>query len=485
MFPWPRTLFLALTILSAAPSFADDKPFDPKPWLDDLAQMRTAMATKYANLEWAVFDRGADLDDYFDRAAKRIAKAQDAGSAKAAFDGLIRRLGDGHVVIDWPAPPSGAQASGAHDVCAETGFNSGKAAAPLAALAPGYMPLKTAQSDTFPAGTITVGRRRVGVLKIALFSSDAFPALCREALAALSVAPDAPCADACSGKISRWADARMTQDFIAQIEALKRARIDALVVDIAGNGGGSEWAEAAARMLSAKRLVSERMGFVRGPQWAKEFGDAETALRDAAKAAAPGDREFLLTLADAAKAKRAAAEVPCDSAPLWKGQHPSCAWLGEGFYASGPIASADPETLRGKPWAATLFTPMEYPYREGVWRGPLIVLVDGESWSASEEFAALLQDNRAAFVMGEPTGGAGCGHTDGSQPTVLTNSGGRLELPDCARLRRDGSNEVRGVIPDLTLGWGHHDGPRLRAAAFLKVLPQAVLRSEMTSRHKS
>jgi hypothetical protein len=480
-----RRIFLAIAILSATPSFADDNPFDPKPWLGDLAQMHAAMGTNYANLEWAVFDRGADLDDYFDRAAKRISKAQDAGSAKAAFDGLIRRLGDGHVAIDWPAPPSGPQASGTHDVCAETGFNSAKAAAPLAALAPGYAPLKTAQSDMFPAGTITVGRQRVGVLKIALFSSEAFPALCRKALTALSLAPDAPCTDACSDKVSRWTDARMTQDFIAQIEALKRARIDALVVDVAGNGGGSEWAEAAARMLSAKRLVSERMAFVRGPQWAKEFGDAETALRDAAKTATPEDREFLLTLADAAKTKRAAAGAPCDSAPLWKGRHPSCAWLGDGFYASGLIAAADPRTLRGKSWAATVFTPMEYPYREGVWRGPLIVLVDGESWSASEEFAALLQDNRAAFVMGEPTGGAGCGHTDGSQPTVLTNSGGRLELPDCARLRRDGSNEVRGVIPGLILGWGHHDGPRQRAAAFLKALPKAVLRAEMTGRHKS
>ena len=135
--------------------------------------------------------------------------------------------------------------------------------------------------------------------------------------------------------------------------------------------------------------------------------------------------------------------------------------------------------------APSLAADKPFPYREGVWRGPLILLVDGESWSASEEFGALLQDNRAAFVMGEPTGGAGCGHTDGSQPAVLSNSGGRLELPDCARLRRDGSNQVRGVISDLTLGWGHHDGPRLRAAAFLKALPKVISRPEMTSRHKS
>ena len=117
---------------------------------------------------------------------------------------------------------------------------------------------------------------------------------------------------------------------------------------------------------------------------------------------------------------------------------------------------------------------MEHPYREGVWRGPLLVLVDGETWSAAEEFAAVLQDNHAATIIGEPTGGAGCGHTDGSEPATLSNSGAKLSLPDCARLRADGSNEVRGILPDVALPWGRHDGPRLRAAELLKALPVVV-----------
>lgn len=484
-----RLIPLALVVLAtmAAPSLAASVTFDQKPWLDDLAQMRSAMATKYANLEWAVFDRGADLDDYFERARTRISKAQDAGSAKAAFDGLIRRLGDGHVQIDWPAPkaPSGdRQPATPRDVCADAGFDGAKAAAPVAALAPGYVALRTPQADVFPAGTIMAGKHRVGVLKIGLFSSEAFPSLCHDALQALAVAPDAPCGDDCADRIARWADARMTEDFMAQIEALKRTGIDALVVDIAGNGGGSEWAEAAARILTSRRLVSEHVNFVRGTQWAKEFGDAGKGLRDAAAKSAPDDRAFLAKLADEADAKQKQADTPCDSAPLLRREHPSCAWLGEGFYASGMIASADPVALRGKSWAPTVFTPMEYPYREGVWHGPLIVLIDGEAWSASEEFAAVLQDNHAAFLVGEPTGGAGCGHTEGSEPVVLTNSGGHLSLPDCARVRADGTNEVRGVIPDLLLRWGHHDGPKLRAMAFSKALPLAIARAQVTARHK-
>jgi hypothetical protein len=244
-------LLCAAFVAIAMPSAAGGKPFDPKPWLDDLAQMRAAIAANYANLEWAVFDRGADLDDYFDRARKRIEKAQDDGSARAAFDGLIRRLGDGHVEIEWPNLPSPPRAGAASDICADAGFDSVKSALPLAAQAQGYAPLS---AGTFPAGVIATGGHRVGILKIGIFSPQGTPSLCRDAMAALAIAPGAPCADDCMDRIGKWADARMTQDFIAQIEALQRAGIDTLLIDVTGNGGGSEWAEAAARMVTGVRL---------------------------------------------------------------------------------------------------------------------------------------------------------------------------------------------------------------------------------------
>ena len=435
--------------------------------------MKAALATRYANLEWAVFDREANLDDYFGLAARRIASARDEGAAKAAFDGLIRRLGDGHVEIDWPSV-SASQDSKTHDTCAEAGYDARKSGSPLAALAKGYAPLTTLSPPVFPAGIISIDHRKLGVLRIGMFGPQGTPHLCTDALAALSIAPDAPCDDACSDRIDNWAHARMTRAFIEEVKALKAAKIDALLVDVTGNGGGSEWAEAAARMLTGVKLKSERMDFVRGSQWTKEFADAEAKLRTWAKTASAKDRALLLRLAAAAEAKHRVAATACDSAAIWRRQQPTCSWLGEGFFASGMLASGDPAELAGKPWAATVFTPMEYPYADGVWRGPLVVLVDGETWSAAEEFAAVLQDNHAAVIMGAPTGGAGCGHTDGSQPVVLVNSAGKLQLPDCARIRADGTNEVRGVRPDVLIGWRRFDGPHLRASETLAALPQAI-----------
>jgi hypothetical protein len=308
-------------------------------------------------------------------------------------------------------------------------------------------------------------------VKISSFDPSATPALCREALAALSIPADKPCDDDCAGRIDAWAQARMNQEFIDQIDALKTAKIDVLLVDIAGNGGGTEWAAAAARMLTPIRLKSGGYRFMRGPHWVKKLGDLEVNLRKASALASPDDRALLLTFAGRAARSKLDAATPCDSAPFWKGQRPACSFLGE-----GPVflQSADPAALRGKPWASLVFAPMEYQYSEGIWRGPLIVLVDAGTASASEGFAAELQDNHAALIMGEHTYGAGCGYTDGGTPTKLKNTGAVLQVPDCVGLRADGSNTIRGVIPDVLVGFHRMDGPRLKATAFFAKLPEAL-----------
>jgi hypothetical protein len=468
-----RVLLLALAFLFAgAASASAQSAYDPKPWLDDLAQMRVAFSTGYANFEWAVFDHEVDLAALFADTQKRIQFANSDADARAALDRLIRRLGDGHTELHWPAHSVATGADTPPLPCAD--FDAVRAARPLAAYAKGYVAIETPQSDAFPIGIMTSGKHRVGVIKIKLFHPSFRPAYCSAALAALSIPADKPCDDACSDKIDDWTQARMNEDFVAQIKALERAKIDTLLVDVADNGGGSEWADAAARMLTTIRLVSPRYGFVRGPHWVKKLGDLEDNLRKAADKASPQDRKMLLAYADEAAAKKAVAATPCDSAPLWEKKLPACSWLGEGYFETGFLASADPETLRGKAWASFVFIPMEYQYTEGLWRGPVIVLVDDGSASSSERFASELQMNHAALIMGEPTAGAVGGHTDGGTSTTLTHSGAVLVLPDASDLPANGRYARGGVVPDLLVGFHKGDGPHLRADAFLAKLPEAL-----------
>jgi hypothetical protein len=458
------------------PAPATEAAFDPKPWLDDLDQVHDSLATKYANLEWAVFEREASFPRLFAETRSRIEHATDADEAKAAFDRFARKLGDEHVGFTWPHPEGAAYSP--PDRCKALGYDARSRAEPLATKIAGYKALPTRQSEEFPAGLIG---HHIGVLQIGVFMPQGFPALCEAALRALALPVEKPCDDACNDRVDAWVADRQTGDLMEQIRALEKAGATALLVDIAGNGGGTEWAEAVVRMVTPVRLKSEELDFMRSEHWAKHFAEDATSLRVFAKGATGADRALLLSLAQEAEAKHAEALKPCDAAPLWNGEHPACRWLGKGFYGSGLLASADPAALRGRPWAKDVFSPMQYPYEEGVWRGPLLVLVDHNVGSAAAEFAAVLQDNRAAIVIGEPTGG-GCGHTDGGTPTVLANSKAKFNVPDCARLRADGTNEVMGVRPDIPISFGILDGPHRRAAQVFARLPEAVRRAASLSR---
>ena len=52
----------------------------------------------------------------------------------------------------------------------------------------------------------------------------------------------------------------------------------------------------------------------------------------------------------------------------------------------------------------------------------------------------------------------------GHKPPVdkLKNSGATVKMPDCARFRADGSNEVAGVTPDVLVPWADRDTPYQR-----------------------
>jgi hypothetical protein len=414
---------VAIALIGATASF------ETAPWLEDLDQTRDAFTNGYANFDWAVFQRQADLSKLFDETRERIAVARGEGEARAAFDRLTRQLGDGHVEFKWPSVSNLGRKPPAVSTCADLGYDARQMGRPLASHMQGYAAV--AGASEFPAGLVTIGQHKIGVVKIGLFSPHISPSLCEGALVALNMAPTEPCDDACSDRVETWASAQMTKDFETTLTALKSSGATTLLVDVTKNGGGSEWAEAAARMVTGVKITSEHLGFVRGAHWVKKWNGLAEDLRKAAAAAPAADRAKLVAFAQEAEAKARTAATSCSSEPFWKGERPVCAWLGEGAYATGLVGAAGADEIKRKPWGRLIFSPAQFPYKDGVWRGPLVVVVDGETWSAAEEFAAVLQDNHAAVIVGAPTGGAGCGHTDGGTPTTCTQP----RRPRTSRLR--------------------------------------------------
>ena len=472
-------VFSCLVLLLAAGAAP---AWDPAPWLADLARVRAAIDSDYPNRDWLVGEREVSLDRWFDRATAAIRSGRSDAEARRALDNLVERFNDGHVVLHWPAaagdPPADPAPVGAGPTvasfCGARGYDAGQVTAGTAAALPGYRAIDG--GGPFAAGLVPLGAKTIGVVRIGVFSPQGMPALCAQAVARARIAFDKPCDTACEDGLDTAAHALLTQGLMTAVTRLRAAGADVLLVDVTRNGGGTEWAEAASRIVSPVALRSAPVAVLRGDIWVRRWRDLAARLRQEAPRAAANDRAILLDFAARADSI-ASGLAPCAG--------PSCSRLAPAGFATGLLAELPAGRFDGRSWRADVFSPAGYPYRDSVWTGPLIVLVDSETWSAAEQFTAVLRDNDAAVVMGTRTGGAGCGHLDGNTPVTLPHGGATLELPNCVRWRKDGRNEVGGVVPDVPTGVRWNDGAAFAGRLTLARLPEAVARAEALAAARS
>ena len=91
-------------------------------------------------------------------------------------------------------------------------------------------------------------------------------------------------------------------------------------------------------------------------------------------------------------------------------------------------------------------------------------------------FAALMRDRGIAKTVGIHTLGLGCGSMTESAPLTLPHSRLSFRVPNCVRLRADGTDEVAGVAPDFPVLPRTNESPRARAARVLAVVDQDLRR---------
>jgi len=492
-----RRSFIALVLMAlATPSdgaFAQQPSTrtDTAAWLADFAQLKSAMSQHYANLDWAVERRSMQLGPLSQRTEAALRAATTEAAARAAIEAFLNGFGDGHLEVRWPTTtaPSDQDTVSRRPVCERLGYRRAQRGGGIRfEQMAGFRWLASPDSVYFRAGVMNAGGERIGILRIASFEDNIHPELCEEATRALGIAIDAPCNDACAERVERATANRLTAILERRIASLNELGVTRLLVDLTGNGGGSNWVEAAARTLTPVPLQGARVGFIRHPHYVRAF-DAriERLVRDSAMS--HGDQRIPLARALAIlRQQRWEAGVSCDRSGIWEGHAPACSLVvtDPSRYSTGVLRYAAPDTNPARADAPStvagqfaedvgngccdLFYPARYRYREGVYRGPLLVLVDGGTASAAEYFAALIADNGAGVVLGAPTFGAGCGYTDGGIPSVLRHSRGRVLMPDCTRYRSSGLNEVEGIEPHIPVLWRRNDTPLQRARRVAEAL---------------
>lgn len=392
----------------AAVAAWDVATYDRPAWQADYTRLKRDMAQGYANLDWIAAQRGLDLARLDRETSAAIDDAHSRLRALLAIRRFVAAFHDPHLRMEWGERPIGedeaaalptavssvdaAQAAPAEEIdppagedCAAAGYSEDDHAFafPFERL-PGWRALDAGDFPTGIAGD-------TGVIRIAQFGEERYAAACAR------VFTPGIGQRALQLKVRALQQAAL-RDALARLRSAGARRV---LVDVSGNGGGSEWVSEVTALFTDR--VMER---------------AE------ARVVAPG----------------------CDRSAVWQGGAPC------------PVLEADAgrAVLQGT----------------GAWTGPVLVLADRHTASASEDLVAWLQQNRVAKVIGARTMGAGCGYINGGGRTQFRASRFDVRMPNCARFLDDGTNEIEGIPPDIAIPMESGD-PQALADALAAALAKA------------
>jgi hypothetical protein len=461
--------------------------FDARPWLEDFDQLTTEMAAHYSDLEYAIEGRHMDLPELRRETEATLGASCSESEAKQALQSFLRLFGDGHLGIEWAERAAQATPEKTAPLCSRLGYKKW-------ALNPGIDFSQLPQFSSvggdgagwFPGGILKLSENeRLGVIRIAIFSEHAFPDACEEVVQSMHLADSDKCDQECKNKVGYKTGDLLTAALLRRSAQLQSAGASAILVDITHNDGGSDWVDSVVRALSRTPLRESPYGFIKHEHWTRELqerlADVETDLKQGKE-----PKDLLRLAAERLRSGIARSQEKCDRSGVWKDGKLTCSLVVSGLlYSSGVLPYAEPGSLATLESRSTLFHPLDYTYTESSARPRLYVVVDAHTWSSAEYFSFLLQDNSAATILGEVTGGAGCGFTNGGIPTTLRNSRATVKMPDCVHFRKDGSNANAGVTPDFLVPWSSHDNSYLKAEKLFRSLGNVVSTRSKEPRHET
>ena len=266
MFRWIKRAALVFGAFVLAVVAWDVATYDERAWLADYGRLKQDMAQGYANLDWMVDKRGVDLVALDRQTTADLENAHSRARAFFALRRFVQGFKDPHLRMkpgerQVPAPEPAAAVVEASSIadsepvdapagadCAAAGYEEGDHGfrLPFAQVA-GWTSLR---DGDFPSGLVG----DTGVLRIAQFGEDRYLAACQAVFK-----------PGIGDRELQLAVRARQQALLAETVAELRDRgAKRLLVDVSGNGGGSEWVSEVIQLMSDKPMTRREARIV-GP----------------------------------------------------------------------------------------------------------------------------------------------------------------------------------------------------------------------------
>ena len=420
---------------------------------DDFKQLLDIMYESHANLKWLVTERNINLEQHISKTKNALSQAKGDDESKAIIDKFINYFNDPHMRLKW-RNGNVVNNPTSKSMCEKLGFFERHKVGIKYHNIPEFSAVKDKRVNIFEIGVLSLENKKVGVLKIDLFDPLGHLEICNETINTLELSSSETCDEECLLNVEITASNILSNKLIDHVHVLEEQGINALMVDIASNGGGSNWSHAVARLLTKIKIKSASLGFIRHPHWIEQLTLSLSLIEeDLLNVSNTKNTNLQLAKERYSKALKLA-KMKCPVQIKVDRGTTDCELVVQNImFSTGALDYVSPGKLNGLKSKEHLFNPSIYEYQEGEYNGPLLIHVDEWTASSSELFASTLSDNNAASIIGVPTMGAGCGYTNDGIKHTLEHSKATVLLPDCVRFRADGSNEVFGVTPDILLPW--------------------------------
>lgn len=305
-----RCLFI-LGVMVAASSCASSA--DQAAWLSDVQALERHMAVAYANLEWVTETDRVDLPEISRVLQQAVGGARTRRGARGAVDRFVESFQDPHFRVERggaPSPPGSTRSSSSSrpGIAASTeadaavksmGFNRRDLGWKVALDGlEGFETVTLEAGNPFPWGLLRLeDGRTVGVVRIAHFGEDGYPAVAELLWPEYAATLETDCDRSCAWRFRHLVSERLLDYLAAGVKRFEEEGIDALMVDVTSNGGGTDWAAIAARVVTDPLHNCPPVALVKHPHHAERIRNDLSAVEGLLEQEVAAESRAILTAA--------------------------------------------------------------------------------------------------------------------------------------------------------------------------------------------